>query len=376
MSNLINNKVLDEKVIALFNLYVSFLESCKKDPNRDKLISIFEKRMNEGILPKTNYSTYGYDYTYNLGDLVPYLSEFDKMYYPEKLISDEISLKTDPIIENLHKFNEFILSINVDSFDSPDITLIFLNELGNIFYQFETDISTILFENKKDLFVYILYKKVNPFLSNLKIKPLSIEDINSFLKEDNKNNFLHFHMFSLENYLRDNHEKEESIFKNVESFKNIINSTMWYVYSYEFRFFDNFLEIKNKYQEPFYSKLEELQILLNNKFTVIRTVDLDDGTVEEEKINLLEKTFEFYEDLEDKFRKNVDSKIKSSNTETVNIKDIVSQEIDDIISSLENMTPIREKMIRDYLGISSIMFEISDKITQISNLFSKIELKS
>ena len=58
------------------------------------------------------------------------------------------------------------------------------------------------------------------------------------------------------------------------------------------RFYDTFLEIKNKYRVLFESKFEELQTELEKKFTVVETIHLDDGTVDEININLLRDTYE------------------------------------------------------------------------------------
>ena len=242
-----------------------FFVLCGDHPHGDELLRIFEKRMNEGVLPEWDYLTNKYDYTNKMGDLANFLSEFDKLYYPKKLISDEVFLKINPIIDNFNKLTEIVLSLNSNNFASPDVAFIFLNEAGKTFYQLDIDINRILYETKKDLFVYILHKQ---------IKTLSIEAIYTMLEEDNKNNCLYFELPSL--------DKE----------KNIINSTIWKVYSYEMRFYDNFLEMKNKYRVLFQSKFEELQRELEKKFTVIEKIELDDGTVDEININLLSEMYE------------------------------------------------------------------------------------
>ena len=59
-------------------------------------------------------------------------------------------------------------------------------------------------------------------------------------------------------------------------------------------FYDNFLQVNNKYQESFNLKFKDLQIALDKKFTVIKTIELDDGTFYDEEIHLLSETFELY----------------------------------------------------------------------------------
>ena len=292
-----------EQVTNLFNERICrFLESCKKESYGDKLIDILNKRIDEGILPREKYITNTFDYSDKIGDLAFFLKDFDRLYYPEKLVSNEVSSKIDIIIENLHKFNEITISINADNFESPDGCYIFFSKMGNVFHQFELDVNSILYESKKDLFLSILYQKVNKFLSDLKIKPLSLKDIGDILKKDNNNNSIHFQLYSLIQYLRDNSKKNTDLFEKIDSFQKIINGMIWYVYSYEMRFYDNFLEIKNKYKEILESKIQDLQPEIEKKFTVIKTVELEDGIVNEEEINLLEETFEFYENLEEKFQ--------------------------------------------------------------------------
>lgn len=361
-----------EQVTNLFNERICrFLESCKKESYGDKLIEILNKRIDEGILPRENYCTNIWDYTHNLGDLIPFLQDFDELYYPKKLVTDEVSLKLDTIIENLKKLCEFILSLNSDNFDSPDTCFIFFTETGKTLYQFNINIKSILYESKKDLFIRILHKKVNNFFSKLNIKQLSLEDIDEILKKDNKDNSIHFELYSLKNYLTDNHEKVESIFSNKLMLEKIINSTKWYVYSYEMRFYDNFLQIKKDHDTLFEQKLEELGKELEKKFTIIKTIELDDGTVEEETINLLEKAYEFYENLENKFHESVESKIESTNSSSEDVEIIISQEIDNIIFSLDNMTPMRETMIREYLGLSCSLITLNQTISKLIDFLKK-----
>jgi hypothetical protein len=360
-----------ELTVELFNKNIPFLESCKNHPHGDKLIHIFEKRTDEGILPKENYSTNEYDYTRDLGDLSFFLKDFDELYYPKQLVSDEISSKVNDQIENLKKLSKIVLSLNGDNFDTPDSAFIFLSEVGRCFYQFDVDVNSILYESKKDIFRYVLHKKVNSFLSKLNINTLSFEDIDAILKKDNKDNSIHFELYSLNSYLRDNHKIVESIFSNIDTFEKMINSTIWCVYSYEMRFYDHFIEIKNKYDQLFREKLEELQTELSKKFTIIKTIELDDGTVEEETVDLLEKAFEFYENIEDKFSESVESKIDSLNSSSEEVEAIISQEINKIIGSLDDMTPMRETMIRNYLGISSSLISMNQSFAKMIDFFEK-----
>ena len=244
---------------------VIFFISCRDHPHGDELLRILEKRINEGILPEWNYFENKYDYTDKMGYLADFLSEFDELYYPKKLLSDEVSSKIDPIIENFHKSAELLLSLKGDNFDTPDSAFVFLNEAGKLFYQFDMEINSILYESKKDIFVNLLHAE---------LKTISIDSIYEIVKEDNRNNSLYFYLSSLKSY------------------EKIVNCIFWKVYSYEMRFYDTFLEIKNKYRVLFESKFEELQTELEKKFTLFETIHIDDGTVDEININLLRDTYE------------------------------------------------------------------------------------
>lgn len=349
--------------------YSGFFQKIKNlDVNvQEKLVSILDKRRLDGILPKEHCfsSDYEnkYDYTYKLDEkLIPYLDKFDEYFYPEELVENEIS---EQILNLTNELNEIYLiaeKLNETSFQSISDMIKFVSMLGDSNFQIYQKIENILLMNKKDLLIDTLLKNIK----NIDITIIHDTFNNNYgiihffdnIKYKITENFREDFMKNVKNNNVKNSPNYFNIIRDVEKNLSIIE---WYIYSNELKFLDKVHIFNFKMNRI----MENLSNLYENKFIEKKTVELDDGKIFEEEINLTTKYFEHLKKIENELTHNFYLRKNKNNTDQMNQK-IFDEELDKIVikyklSSLNEYDEILKQL------------KMNENLIQLDSAFDKLE---
>jgi hypothetical protein len=271
--------------IEEYSVFLTKIKSLDSDVQA-KLESILNKRL-EGVLPKENMFSHEqenkYDYTYKLEeDLIPFLDKFDEYFYPQKLIDDKIINQINVLVSELQQITLITQQLNDNSFKDISQIMLFASKMGDTIFHTYKKIEDLLLIHKKDVLIDNLLKH---------IEYIDLKSINFIL--ENNNGIYHFmdkikykvNEIVQEIVIKNNYKVSFNYCKLIRNVEKKLSIIQWYIFSNEMKFLDKINIFNFKIQNLFMNKIS----VYENKFMGKKTVELENGNIFEENINLLEE---------------------------------------------------------------------------------------
>lgn len=330
-----------------------------------KLESILNKRL-DGILPKKYMFSHEqinkYDYTYDLDEnLISFLDLFDKYYYPQQLVDDNICNKINDNLNILHEIYRTCKNLDKNSFKNISEIMLFFGKIGDSLYDTYKKIETTFLNNKKDMLINIL-------LSYFKNNDINIDIINSILEDSiDINDFFNKIEFKLNENIRNNFKLYGNFMEVIIDTKNKLFIIQWYIFSNEMKFLDKINIIEYNIQNI----IENLSEIYENKFIKKNSIELDNGIIIEEEINLLNEYTNNLNNIEKELVNNVYLRSHEFSTNEINHQ-IFEEELEKIIFKYKLSKLDEYDFLVKQLRMNESMIKLDNSMNGLVKILDKL----
>ena len=355
-------------------LIKKFLEKVVTNEHKDLLVSILKERLNGNfdIGYNINDDNLSFDFKDKLNqEHLSVLDTFAEVYHSFPLVKLEYMNIIEPIVSAIERnYIDTKKFMNIIP-ENLKYCLLHFNNYSKTQYKLNKvlELSLIMYK------LYLIEAEIKKTYGSLLPDNFDIKDLID-VDSDDPINFSKFYSI-IEDYIRSNLYKNIQIKENQEKIFNlkfVLNRLFWIVYADDFKFIDNVQRMYlidndsiEEYQEQLYS---------NPNFICETSYNMENGVVEETKINVFENWSNQMIKVEENIKQIFDNTLKQymHTTDSKYIEQKLEEALDEYLKM--NVTDVQEfELYRSLFAVNLGFAMLGRGLTLLEDVFKTIEQK-